>query len=275
MPNEPGVNTINQSSGTKLIRIDNRITQSDQIAFNRFIFGRELKPTLDLPLDVLRYMLVPPATLHYAQRPENVNVIVNQKYQEGFHALIVDHRDKPLNTMEELTKFYTAKAEKRARDKALAQAENRRYFSFDLEPPPNLDEFLARNEDLVTQGFLTNYDYVIHYVHLHNMMNGQLRVERFDDRKELRGKGIATAFYERLRLAAKALGFRYVTGGNDSGNISFFIDKLGRIPLSEIPREQQSHFCHEQEGINPDLFTIDFLYPEDRIKFMPESSPLV
>lgn len=98
-----------------------------------------------------------------------------------------------------------------------------------------------------------------------------LNVAKYGDCKPWRGLGIATSFYQRLREAARAMGFWIITGNNDAGNIGFFRDKLGRIPFSLInPEFGGLFFPSIEDAIQPamsPLTTIDFLYPEDKAKY--------
>lgn len=104
-----------------------------------------------------------------------------------------------------------------------------------------------------------------------NVGNNILHVAKYGDSKPWRGLGIATSFYQRLREAARAMGFWIITGNNDACNIGFFRDKLGRTPFSLInPEFGGLFFPSIEDAIQPamsPLTTIDFLYPEDKQKY--------
>lgn len=61
-----------------------------------------------------------------------------------------------------------------------------------------------------------------------------LIVNRYDG---VRGLGIATDFYTNiLPTFASELGFKYILGENNSNNINFFTEKLGRVRYEDLPR---------------------------------------
>lgn len=99
----------------------------------------------------------------------------------------------------------------------------------------------------------------------------QLRVGSYEDREELRGSGVATSFYENLSVIAKALGYRFLSGFNDERNVGFFIQKLGRVTANQIRDEHRDDFILGGEGFG-DVYTIQFLYPEDKVKYCVEGT---
>lgn len=97
-----------------------------------------------------------------------------------------------------------------------------------------------------------------------------LHVESYWDWGELRGKGIATSFYQRLRKIARQMGFRFITGENREENVGFFRGKLGRVTLGQIKPEYQYLFFRDTNDNRLHLRTIDILNPEDRARFLIE-----
>lgn len=104
-----------------------------------------------------------------------------------------------------------------------------------------------------------------------------LIVERFEVGEGLRRGGIGTEFYQRLAHIAKALGFRFIVGENKEENISFFTEKLGRVPLKEVRPELRKEVLSigkwKQRAARPNWTTVQFLYPEDRALFMRSVKP--
>lgn len=101
--------------------------------------------------------------------------------------------------------------------------------------------------------------YIVVYL---NQLGEELNVVRYSDRPELRNMGVAASFYERLREAARKMGFSYITGANTEENSGYYTKKLGRTTLDKLPPNLQ-HMFHDNHfdlGIESDeLFTVDFL----------------
>lgn len=103
-------------------------------------------------------------------------------------------------------------------------------------------------------------------------MPGELHVSNFQLGEDFQCKGIGTEFYQQLREVAKIMGFRYITGVNDSVNIDFFTRKLGRVPLSKVNGKfiEKLLVTEETRQYRRSLnyATIDFLHDEDKAAFI-------
>lgn len=244
------------------------ILDSDRGAFDQWFASPENRQKLSCPPSVARHFLIPQRTLEIAENPENVRLIIKIQNDGRLEALVSEHKQFPLTTQEELDKYNLERDRKDEESRAIAAAEGRRYLSIAPEPPPGLDRFLAQNQNLIKQSFVDLQDYVMHDVRLIVKSPDQLMVEGYWDRTELRGKRMALSFYRQLHEAAKAMGFEYIIGSNDTKNINFFIEKLGRIQLSRIRPEYRTLFHGDPKIIDLNLYTIDFLYPEEAEKFL-------
>lgn len=103
-----------------------------------------------------------------------------------------------------------------------------------------------------------------------------LGVSDYNDRPENTHKGIASSFYSRLRDISRALGYRFITGWNESRNITFFtVDTeskgLGRYQLKHVQPDKRAEFLSDSlnsKHESLEYFTIDFLYPEDTQQYL-------
>ena len=97
-----------------------------------------------------------------------------------------------------------------------------------------------------------------------------LHVEKYWDRDELKGRGVATSFHHRLRDIARQMGFRFITGENSEENIGFFTKKLGGVTLGQIKPQLRPLFFEDTTRNSLHLNTVAILNPEDRARFLIE-----
>ena len=92
-------------------------------------------------------------------------------------------------------------------------------------------------------------------------------INEFDCEKE---KNIATTFYtQTLPAIAKKVGVRFIVGQNNPLNFEFFIKKIGRSAIDQIKPEFRKKFFPTYNPISEyPYMTIQFLYPEDRKKYL-------
>lgn len=66
-------------------------------------------------------------------------------------------------------------------------------------------------------------------------------IPKYDDRQEIRHRGINAEFYQKLYAFLKDQGVRYVLGQNrlheNGSHTRFFLQKLGRLTFDELPAE--------------------------------------
>ncbi|MCL5774631.1 MAG: hypothetical protein M1333_00295 [Patescibacteria group bacterium] len=91
-----------------------------------------------------------------------------------------------------------------------------------------------------------------------------------------RRQGIGKEFYQStLPGVAKQFGIRFIVGNNNVANLSFFADAetgLGRSSLNQIKPEYRKQFFPNFSVDDPtrdySQYTVQFLYPEDKKKYL-------
>jgi hypothetical protein len=223
--NEPGLPSEIQKS--EEVR---RLVKGDRQGFTAWL-SHHSNPTLNIPVDAARYMVIPQKIYELMDDPISVEINVQE-----------------------------------ARDKALGVG---------VSYKDSLRKRIMRrvNHKPQTKSVLS-----ASFVSTQSEAGKILYTKEFVVAEELRRKGIGTAFNERLRNVAKELGFWVLTGQNESrekegSNLPFFTDKLGRVVLSQIKPEYRHLFEPNYSQMEPSLaasFTVDFLNPEDREKYLQD-----
>lgn len=201
-------------------------------------------PRLDLDHNAARY-LIPPRLFELAEDPSKVTVRLVTHQRKKLHLFVVEQKREPLTDM--------------------------RYLDKIGNPPNSVDPLHYKFAMDLKNGYLQPNDFIFYRLHLSiqkdNDQDPYLCEDQYDDRTTMHGKGIGTAAHKRLYAAATQLGFRYVKTRNNIDNLSFFTDKLGKIPLIDLPDHLQAKLAHPlQPGIDGNYLqqtTVKVLYPED------------
>lgn len=146
------------------------------------------------------------------------------------------------------------------------------YLSFLIYEPTNTDhshDYFHREFTRVLKGDLQPTDLVYLRVGMDVQASDHLHVIQYEDAEEFRNRGVATSFYRRLRYCAAMMGFRMITGLNDSPRNFEFFKKMGRFTINQfVPRlRKELQFCY-QDYEDLSMFTVDLLDPRDISKYV-------
>lgn len=131
------------------------------------------------------------------------------------------------------------------------------------EAPSGVDRLHARFRNEIESGKISLTDRILMTCRMRVLPENPLTLYVGDFDGETH-KGIGSDFYNNtLPNFARKLGFRYIIGQNNARNISFFVGTLGRTMYRDIKPEYRSQLFPSS-----DFQTIQFLYPEDRDKFV-------
>lgn len=238
--------------------IIDEIVAKDKKAFDQWVVNPDNQRRLDIPKEALRYLLIPRRILELAEDPNNVDVAIIQNLPLALDALVIEKISNPVSNPESFNTYVT---EKRNHQRSSGSA---------VPVPVDVDSFHASHVNIIAMGVIGLNDYVTNYIALSNTTSPEdLYVSDYQDREEIQGKGVATSFYSRLREVAKSLGFRFITGMNLEEKARNFFIRSGRFSLNQIKTRLRGKFYHNPD--NPFL-TVDFLYREDREKYLIKSS---
>lgn len=238
------------------VRVVAGIATTDRAAFTNALHG-PITSTDQLSDSTLRFMLIPDRLLLHARDPQHVKIIFSLENDETgiLNAFVVEERKKPVSNLQDFQRWL--------------QNVYRRGAS-PQQPPSNVDEMHVRYSSHLFSGEISTKDQILLGVEF-TIEDDMLVVMDYADRSDLRGKGIGTAFFNRLEEAARAMGLRAIVGNNflpndtDQGNAGFFINKLDRYPITRIKPEYRDRFggfSESPEEIEV-VRTIKFLYDED------------
>jgi len=243
----------------------NLIVGRDKAAFDDWINATKPERDAIVPQRALRFLIPVPA-LQLAQDPFRVDVFAAQPYLSPVNQVrfvVFERRNDPLSDPAKLKAYIAGQQAYYERLSILSLEEGSRETRPQI--PLEVDPQHVRNCDLIGSGLLKVHDFITNNIFLASI-GRQLRVEGYDDRPELHGFGFATSFYAKLRHAAKAMKYRFITGVNVEPG--YFVEKLGRSTLRQVKPELRKEFVRGPEAINQDKFTINFLYLEDREKYL-------
>lgn len=129
--------------------------------------------------------------------------------------------------------------------------------------PPGINYFHLYHEEMVSRGLLALDDRVMMYLRMAPVRKSPQVLYIFDFDGEAR-KGIGTEFYTRtLPPAARKMGFRFITGLNNPRNLSFYVNRVGRYPITSIKPEFLPLLFPNTIQSGEHKYTVQFLYPED------------
>lgn len=269
------------------------IDQKNSIAFSRWKRNMFRRRSLDkTPLDAIAYVLIPPALLEQVDDPTKVRVIIHTKDQEHFRLVVAEQTAQQQVDIQRLIAFdekYLQCAEETIR-----MVREKKHYSLLPQPPvfptdidPMYQDDLARwmvenGKILPNEKILTQWDLRMDLPRskkARRLGGKELLISDYQDRPELRKKGIATQAYERLNKLAFALGIHFITGDNDTlgrKNSDFFVKKLGRVRVGELKEQFQHVFFHQRNKEEQDKLqehsTVGFLYQKDKRRMLRRSS---
>lgn len=233
----------------------------DRAAFDEWTANPKNAPRLDMPHNAMRYFLIPSKLLEIVADPSKVDVKILTNFPERISSVVYVQKDEPVTNLESLNRYVQAMNEFKKR----GDSKNMPFPKI----PPDVDYLHAHFARMGHGNKFDFKEFIINEMNLSSFSRDILHVDSYDNRNEFNNRGIATSFYNRLHESAKKMHYRYITGFNNPDNVTFFTNKLGRVPLDQIPRMKRSHFSPSSiEEDNPQHFTIDFLYPEDKAKYV-------
>lgn len=255
------------------------VTNADESAYQSWVNDQNQPKRLDtMPVSALRHLAIPRKLLEMVDDPKKVGIIVNGQQNGALDLLVTEHRTKPVTNKESLERYLQNSRKFDEEERAKQKAQGKRIY---IRPPggptkpPDVDEYHVKYANLIESGSLQTTDFVTHHLNLRTSDDPEvLYVSHYDDREELRGKGIAGSFHERLPQVARDLGARYIVGWNEEGNVGYFTNKLGRSRINEIKPEERVRFGATQSEIQgttrpgDKIRTIQFLYPEEKSKYL-------
>lgn len=223
------------------------IQQRDKAVFDEWAKGDVFRK-LPSTADQLRY-LIPPRLWDFVSDPSRINVALLDKNGKYLEFIIFEETDETLTNMDSLEDF-----------RELVDSHHK-----DITFPSDVDPFHWERQDYLDEGIIGVTDKIYLNIAL-EPIEDELFVVSHGDRKELRGKGIASSLYERLTEIAGKLGFKYITGENYKNNVGFFLENLGRTSFDKLPPDLKDHFesHHGGEDFFEEFFTIGFVNPEDK-----------
>ena len=197
-----------------------------------------------IPPDILPYLL-PHRLVQLRKNPNAIAISVIENTKTNTQFFVVEQSNVPVSDIHAFHRY---------------RHDMNEYYKKDLrsgmhslpEKPTYVDVFHADYMEEVEAGFLPLTSRGLLAVHLSQVAPDHLYVGGYNDRSELRRKGIATEFYARLNRVAERLGYKYISGSNNDP--SFFIHKLGRDPLSKLEPALVKKIKYDVSGVVFDSF---------------------
>lgn len=245
-----------------------QIVKNDSEVFHEWVADSENAQRLDMPHEALRYVLIPPRILEIVEDPTKVDVINFYNTDDCIKAAVFVPTSHLVTNKDHLEDYLYLLSKHHSKTSA--------DISLEPERPSDVDKFHAYYS---WEGYDEKFeltDFITNEICLSAIFDQILNVDSYDDQEELRYQGVARSWYTRLHDATKKMGFRFITGYNNPQNIKMFTQKLGRIPLDQIQIDQRWLLHpHHKAGEFPNLFTTDFLYEEDKEKFVIADSQVI
>jgi hypothetical protein len=270
MAETPNSEPVNHVDPEKQAQID-QIEQTNRSAFQTWADNPHNHQSLALSNEAAQH-LIPRRILELASDPSRVTVALLKSQSHWLDFLILENTDELLTNPSD----YTVLQEHRNSGIPLTPDERAQM---------KIDPMHANLSDLVDSGQIGFQDKVYLWMTLQKQGDDEVFVGQLYDNPQTRRQGIATGLYDKVRNL-REVKFRFLTGENrpvdltdptKPGNITFFLEKLGRTRLTDLSQSMQQHFFdnHNVSGApieDPKLFTVDFLYPEDNPPQPPFSS---
>lgn len=201
----------------KAIQIEQLLSDSWR-AFDSWVQRASAFQTLNIP-DEVASVFIPRRVLELAIDPTNVHVLVTTREpgpsgQEALGVLIYERLEEPISDEKMLKAIIGENL-----------TGNRKFNPSSQEGvPQEVDYKHLAFAGLIADGRLSLNDKVL-FDHFAEVPRGFPEVvigKIYRDRKEMRGLGIGTSFYDRRDLVFERLGFRYSVGDVVSSNKDFF-----------------------------------------------------
>lgn len=232
-----------------------QIVAKDHQAFSDWVSQQAQLPRLNFTPEASRYV-IPRRLLELATEPAHVSVRVLEATPDTFDFLVVETFPSPISDQRALAEYIQA---------------YERFFSSivageSVQKPPipeDIDPYHVYYNEYIDRGILHLNDKLLLNISIDRADPTELFVGAYQGRTDQEGKGIARSFYERLREIARTLGFQYITGENSEENIGYFVTQLGRKRFAELPSPLQEEFENNHPDVDLELFTVDFLQPEN------------
>lgn len=230
------------------------ILNKDPISLSKILFEGQAIAMAPSVLSVL----VPQRVREVAQNPDKIE-IQQLRNEKGEVSLLVVEKDYP----QELTNA-EAYAKWQEDIKAAMEAQKNKPMKVLPNPPLAVNRLHAKFRSEIDQRRLSINDRVL--------MTCKFRIYPYNKKALYMGdfdgetkNGIGQDFYmNTLPNFAKNLGLRFIVGENRMANYTFFKDKLKRYAIDELKPEFRDLFIENEN----ELFTIQFLYPEDIEKYV-------
>ena len=231
----------------------------DAKAFDLWVSRVSNRGRLDLDPSALRFLVIPSRVLDLATNPDSVKVTEYTKSEpKDLCILVVETQAKPVSDLEEIRKY-----------------QNVRYDGFAKDSFVGLDWMHKTFSEEVISGQIGLEDFIFFYVHL-TIPSGstkELHVNEVETHPGARRLGIAKSFYERLRYCSKKMGFRYITGWSRDDIGERMATGMERVKYADLDKRfawrlKSTRNEDERENIRWDRFTVDFLYEEDKTKYV-------
>ena len=201
---------------------------------------------------------IPDSIYHLAENPEAIELKELQGVDGEIHFIVLEKNSSKTLTDPDI--YHDWKNEIEAVLKVGGK------MRIHPEKPLGVNHLHAKFRDMIDTGDLKLSDRIF--------MSSKLKISP-DNKKALLiadydgeiGKGIAQDFYlNKIPELSCKMNLRFVVGENNSGNISFFKEKLNRYLLSDLKDEYRNTLFPGHS--NDPHFTIQFLYKEDIEKYV-------
>lgn len=144
-----------------------------------------------------------------------------------------------------------------------------------LKKPEGIDPFHLELKDSISRQEITFNDRVYIDVVLGNRVRANpnnLFFSNYFDHPDYRRRGISTNFYQNAREIIKKLGFHFITGLINPNNFSFFVDRLGQIPLSQVRQDKRKDIMgNDYDPALTPYYAVDFLQDKDKARYLSRS----
>jgi hypothetical protein len=266
---EPNLETSEGHINNEREALIDQIVERNHSAFAQWNADPAHRQKMDLPIEALQ-TLIPRRLYEIADDPEKVLIIPSSVSSNSIlQAVMFERKLTPVSNPESLSTWIEAIKAKQEAEKTQAEEEGKNYRFRTPPAPDDIDEYHILFYRLLLGGKITAHDYITNDIALiGNFEPDILNVSEYNDRDDLRGKGVAKSFYSNLHSIAKQMGFRYITGSNNDRNLGFFTNTLGRSTLPEIKPEFRHKFHYKPDDEKTRTYTVDFLYEEDKSTFL-------
>ncbi len=230
------------------------------------ISSPEKAKSLEFPERFLE-ILIPEKAKEMASNYDNVEIIRLDDSRESLSFIVIEK-----NFSEEISdrEEWDSWSKKINEEKQNKKEDEIHFFS---KKPESVNKMHAKFREEINSGIINLSDRILMSVKIKVLpeMPEGLFVADYDGESK---RGLASDFYKNnLEDFARTLGFRYILGINESKNVSFFKEKIGRFLYEDIkPEFRESLFpTSNSSTIEKSPPSVQFIYPEDKEKFVEEN----